>query len=61
MFLPSCFAPKWPPFFLAEYVALPNPHLIHFDPDDGGSMFLRNLGIHIQDFQNAATSPKTAV
>jgi hypothetical protein len=29
---------------------LPHPHLTHFDPEEGGTIFHRNLGIRLQDY-----------
>jgi hypothetical protein len=33
----------------AAYIAEPNPHSTHIDSEDGGSKFLENVGIHLQD------------
>ena len=35
------------PVDLSEY--LPLPHCTHFNPEDGGSIFLRNVSICVQD------------
>jgi hypothetical protein len=34
--------------YISAYASLPVPQRTHFDPDDGGSMSLRNIDIHLQ-------------
>jgi hypothetical protein len=38
----------WLPPLLPAYITDLHPHATHSNPDDGGSMFLQNTGIHLQ-------------
>jgi hypothetical protein len=43
-------------FWLTTFdVTLPNSHPSHIDPEDGGSMFLSNTWIHLQEFADDAS------
>jgi hypothetical protein len=33
------------------YISLPIPRPKHFNTEDGGSMFLRNIGVRLQDYR----------
>jgi hypothetical protein len=37
-------------FLQPGHTTQPTSHPMHINPEDGGSMFLRNIGIHLQDY-----------
>jgi hypothetical protein len=54
------------PSLQPDYINKPIPQTTNFNPKDGGSMFLQNISIHLQDYlkntdgHNLITSMKTS-
>jgi hypothetical protein len=40
---------EWPSFFMPSYITPPFLHITGVDSEDRGSIFLRNVRIHLQD------------
>jgi hypothetical protein len=46
-------------FLQPGHTRQPTSYPMHLNPEDGGSMFLRNMGIHLHDYMDGTTQKTT--